>query len=95
MKSKGRYDVSGLVEAQFEPGSHDTVLRNKVGIVEAGQMDLAEANALADALEALVARYDMEHQFKASDICAMHRAWLGGIYEWAGQYRKVNISKGG
>ena len=24
----------------------------------------------------------------------MHRIWLGEVYEWAGQYRQVNISKG-
>src|SRR5436853_313396 len=24
----------------------------------------------------------------------MHRLWLGGIYEWAGEYRSVNIAKG-
>ena len=24
----------------------------------------------------------------------MHEAWLGNIYEWAGKYRQVNISKG-
>ena len=24
----------------------------------------------------------------------MHKIWLGDIYEWAGQYRQVNISKG-
>lgn len=25
----------------------------------------------------------------------MHEVWLGRIYEWAGKYRQVNISKGG
>jgi len=25
----------------------------------------------------------------------MHRLWLGKIYSWAGQYRQVNVSKGG
>jgi hypothetical protein len=25
----------------------------------------------------------------------MHRLWLGEIYVWAGQYRQVNVSKGG
>lgn len=25
----------------------------------------------------------------------MHRQWLGGLYEWAGEYRQVNIGKGG
>ena len=34
MKKKGRYDVSESVEAQFEPGSNDTVLKNKLGITD-------------------------------------------------------------
>jgi len=24
----------------------------------------------------------------------MHQMWMGGIYEWAGRYRRVNLSKG-
>jgi cell filamentation protein len=39
--------------------------------------------------------YDQEHRFTADDICSMHRNWLGSVYEWAGSYRNVTISKGG
>lgn len=28
------------------------------------------------------------------DICHTHRIWLGEIYDWAGSYRQVKISKG-
>jgi hypothetical protein len=28
MKKRGHYDVSDLIEAQFEPGSHGRVLKN-------------------------------------------------------------------
>ncbi|QWR76044.1 Fic/DOC family protein [Candidatus Magnetomonas plexicatena] len=28
------------------------------------------------------------------DICRIHKLWLGNIYEWAGKYRQVNLSKG-
>ncbi|MGO8857035.1 MAG: Fic/DOC family protein, partial [Steroidobacteraceae bacterium] len=31
----------------------------------------------------------------ANDICRLHRLWLGPIYPWAGEYRSVNIGKGG
>jgi cell filamentation protein len=31
--------------------------------------------------------------FTAKDICAIHKAWLGDVYEWAGRYRQVNVSK--
>ncbi|HDH01483.1 MAG TPA: cell filamentation protein Fic, partial [Nitrospirae bacterium] len=30
----------------------------------------------------------------AKDICNMHKVWLEEIYEWAGRYRKVNVSRG-
>jgi len=94
MKKKGRYDVSGSIEAQFEPGSGDAVLRNKLGITDSKEMDRIEAEALIKATDALFHEYDADHQFSADDICHMHKLWLGEIYEWAGQYRSINISKG-
>lgn len=93
MKKKGRYDVSDLIEAQYEPGSNDTVLRNKLGITDPKEMDRIEAKALIKATDALIHEYDTEHQFTADDVCHMHEVWLNDIYEWAGNYRTVNISK--
>jgi cell filamentation protein len=93
MKKSGRYDTSGLVEAQSEPGSRGRVLRNLLGIKSARKMDDAEAAALKAAMDIFVATYDEQHRFTADDICEMHRRWLGGIYAWAGEYRQVNISK--
>jgi len=93
MKEKGRYDVSGSIEAQFEPGSGDTVLKNRLGIIDPAAMDRVEAEALIKATDALFHEYDADHQFSADDVCHMHKLWLGDIYEWAGQYRSVNISK--
>ncbi|MEW6682214.1 MAG: Fic family protein [Nitrospirota bacterium] len=90
----GRYDVSGLPEAQFEPGSGDTVLKNLVGITSKQAMDDAEAKALERATEWAIGTFDVTHRFTASDVCGMHRVWLGEIYEWAGRYRRVNVSKG-
>lgn len=89
-----RYDVSYLPEAQYEPGSNDAILKNLLGIKDSQQMDQTEARALAIAMDALIREYDEEHCFTANDICHMHKLWLGNIYEWAGQYRQVNISKG-
>ncbi len=94
MSPDDRYDVSGLTEVQFEPGSDGAVLRNLPGITSSAEMDAAEANALIDAVDRLVRSYDEEHRFTASDICEFHRVWLGGIYAWAGEYRQVNVSKG-
>jgi len=62
LKNKGRYDVSHSVEAQFEPGSNDTVLKNKQGIVDPLEMDRVEAEALIKATDALFHEYDAEHK---------------------------------
>lgn len=93
MKKEGRYNVSNSIEAQFELGSDDTVLRNKLGITNPDEMDRIEARALISATDALIHEYDADHQFRAADICHIHQTWLGNIYEWAGKYRSVNISK--
>ncbi len=94
MTPQNRYDVSGLPEAQFQPGSQGKVLRNKLDITSKAEMDRCEAVALEKAFDVFLHTYDKDHRFRVSDICGMHRTWLGDIYEWAGQYRKVNMSKG-
>ena len=93
MKKDGRYDVTDLPETQFEPGSDEQVLKNRLGIVSKQAMDEAEARALERAMDQLVRMYDENHRFTATDICELHRIWLGEIYEWAGKYRQVNVSK--
>ncbi len=93
MKKDGRYDVSGLTEAQFEPGSNEQVLKNRLGIKSPKEMEDAEARALARAVVGLIGKYSERHQFSAADVCEIHKAWLGEIYEWAGKYRQVNVSK--
>lgn len=93
MTPDDRYDVSGLPEAQFEPGSHGQVLKNRLGIVSKQQMDDAEAKSLQQSTDELIRKYDETHRFTAADLCESHKVWLGHIYEWAGQYRRVNISK--
>ena len=43
MTSASRYDVSGLIETQYQSGSRDRVLRNLPGITSKREMDDAEA----------------------------------------------------
>ena len=93
MKRAGRYDTSGLIEGQFEPGSRGRVLRNLLGINRKREMDKVEGRELVRTFTKLIGTYDNNHRFKAADLCAMHREWLGGIYEWAGKYRQVNLAK--
>ncbi|MFZ3048823.1 MAG: Fic family protein [Desulfatirhabdiaceae bacterium] len=92
--SKGnRYNTSGLIEDMYEPGSRRRVLKNKLGITRKRVMDEIEAREQLRALHEFLGMYDREHRFSAMDICHMHKVWLGDVYEWAGQYRQVNISK--
>jgi cell filamentation protein len=89
-----RYDPAG-VQAEFEPGSRGRVLRNLLGITRVGDMNLAESQALLLAQQHAVESYTEDHRFTAADICNLHREWLGPIYAWAGEYRNVNMGKGG
>lgn len=94
MKKDGRYDISGLPEAQFEPGADEQVLKNRLGIKSSKEMDDAEARALEETIVGLVGKFNENHRFSASDLREIHKTWLGDVYEWAGEYRQVNVSKG-
>ncbi len=94
MKKDGRYDVSGIAEAQFEPGSNEQVLKNRLGIKSVKEMDDTEARALERVMIGFVAKYNERYRFTVADIREIHKSWLGEIYEWAGEYRQVNVSKG-
>jgi cell filamentation protein len=93
--ARNRYDVSSDPQARFEPGSRNRVLANRLGIRRARDMGLAESQALELAQSAAIEAFTSEHRFTAADIRGLHRLWLGPIYDWAGEYRSVNISKGG
>ena len=58
-------------------------------------MALAESQALSLAQAQAVEIYSQDQRFSANDICDLHRLRLGDIYAWAGQYRNVNMAKGG
>ena len=58
-------------------------------------MHEAESQALQIAQNDAIERYAEDHRFKAADICALHRSWLWPIYDWAGDYRAVDLTKQG
>ena len=94
MRRRDRYDIAGLEEAQWEPGSRGRVLKNRLGIRLKREMDRIEGREQVRALEELTAIFDKDHRFTAADICRIHHTWLRPIYSWAGQYRQVNLQKG-
>ena len=92
-KIADRYDVSDLVEAQFEPGSRRRVLKNLLGIRRKREMNRLEGLEQLRALREMIKIYGKSHRFTANDICRIHRIWLKNIYPWAGKYRRVNLTK--
>lgn len=95
MKKSKRYDTSHLIEDQTEPGSKGRVLKNKLGITSKREIDRHEKAEQIRTIEELTNVFSVDHRFTASDISKIHNLWLGGIYEWAGKYRQVAISKSG
>jgi cell filamentation protein len=93
MKKSGRYKTAHLIEDQYEPGPHGRVLKNLLHITRKREMDVIEAERYALVQPKLMGMYTREHHFTAEDICFIHKAWLGEVYAWAGQYRQVNVSK--
>jgi cell filamentation protein len=89
-----RYTPRGP-ETEFQPGSRGRVLRNLLGLRRVRDITLAESQALQLAQDQAIERYTVDHRFTAEDVCDLHRSWLGAIYPWAGQYRTVNMGKGG
>ena len=90
-----RYVTPAGPQAEYEPGSRGRVLCNRLGIQRKRVMDRAEHAVMMRARSRWLGRIARDTRFKASLLCQMHRDWLGGIYEWAGQYRTVELAKGG
>ena len=94
VKQPIRYAAPQGAEAEFEPGSRGRVLRNLLGIRLKRDMDRAEHRALLAAQTAYLRTIGPKTRFTSALIRQMHSDWLGGIYEWAGRYRTVELQKG-
>ena len=95
IKQSGRYSAKELTEGQFEPNSKNRVYKNLLGITKKREMDKLEYRELVKASQELFSSFDVKHRFTEKDIRKIHRVWLEKIYSWAGEYRQVNLSKGG
>ena len=67
------------------------VLRNLLGITDSAELDLAEAE-LSRASMMLLYEQGFD-DFSASGIQFIHKALFGDVYDWAGQFRLINIQK--
>ncbi|MFH1546036.1 MAG: Fic family protein [Patescibacteria group bacterium] len=68
------------------------VLHNKLGIVDPIELEHRENDALIFAYDHVASHYSDTHCFMLKDICDLHKLFLGDIFEWAGNYRRVDIS---
>ena len=78
-------------DAYFWPDS--TVLKNKVGLTHAASLRSFEYEATRQRAEQLRA-HPLEGRFDTAHYRAIHRHLFQDVYEWAGEYRKVEFSKG-
>ena len=90
-----KYDTSQNPEGQFQPGSNDEVLLNKLGITEPGEINEVELGLLDELTKVLLEEIEVDERINAADLCEWHRRWLGNVFIWAGQYRTVNMGKDG
>ena len=67
------------------------VLKNLLGITDEKELDLAEAE-LSRANMMLLYENGF-NDFSSGGFCFIHKVLFGDVYEWAGEYRKINIRK--
>lgn len=89
-----RYDASGNIESQFEPGSDDRVLRNLLGVRDPAEMDDVELTLFTRLSMAIPDWVERDQILTVDEILEWHRFWLQSVYPWAGRIRTVNLSKG-
>ncbi len=90
-----KYLTDKEISSEFQPGSRKRVLKNKLGITSRKEMDKKEYEALLKTQEGYYKVISKDTMFTIKLIIEMHRYFLGGLYDWAGKYRTVNLEKDG
>ena len=91
--SSSRYRAGGSENEYAD--EKQTVLKNKQGISELPVLYVAEEKALAKAYEFLLDEVRSDTPITSELIRHVHGVIFGDLYEWAGRYRTVQISKPG
>ena len=67
------------------------VLKNKLGITDEKELDIAESATVRANMSLLYeSGFD---DFSDKGMCALHQQLFSDIYDWAGEYRSINIQK--
>lgn len=93
-KRRDRYDISGNVEGQYVDDAQ-TVLVNKRAITEQNVLQAAEEQGLARAYGQLLREVHTDTPMTCDLLRHIHAAIFGDLYDWAGRWRTVWISKPG
>ena len=91
---RDRYDVAGNIEAQYVDADQ-TVLVNNKGITDLYTLQVAEEEALARAYETLLAEVRVDTPMSCDLLRYIHARIFRDLYQWAGRWRTVWISKPG
>lgn len=67
------------------------VLKNKFGVKDEKKLDLIESNIASTNMSTLYSSGFSD--FSPKGMCYVHKTIFGDVYEWAGQYRDINIKK--
>ena len=94
-KPPGQYAPPEGAESETEPGLRGLVLRNRLGVARKRERDQREFEALLRMQHGALRALTAQTRFTAKTICKLRRDWLGEIYDWAGTYRTVEMSKAG
>lgn len=83
-------ELKRLWNSYFYPNS--TVLINKLGITNQEELEQKEAEIT---FEKIIELYEnpVAGNFDAEHLCQIHRYLFDELYEWAGEYRYVDIRK--
>jgi cell filamentation protein len=90
---RDKYDVSGNVEAQFADDKQ-LVLADKPGLVDLASLQWKEEVLLARAYSSLLSEVRNDTRMTCELLKHIHLRIFGELFEWAGRWRTVTISKG-
>lgn len=77
----------------YVPGTD--IPKNRLGITEADLLHEIEATLLQQAYQTFIAELQSATRFDEAYFKSLHQRTWASLYDWAGEYRSVDMSKGG
>jgi len=77
------------------PQAESEILPNIKGLISAEEIALAEFEGFLESEIRLTEKLNKHRRFTVKYILGIHKLALSGVYQFAGKYREVNLSKGG